>query len=247
LKFSIITATYNSADTIIDCLASINNQSYPHIEHIVIDGASSDNTCQLVKEKSPRSLIFSEKDAGIYDAMNKGLAKTTGDIIGILNSDDIYMNSGILQKVADLFEAANVDAVYGDLIYSNPETGKITRTWQAGPFSKRSFLYGWMPPHPTFFVKKSVYEQFGCFNLNLYTAADYELMLRFLYRYAIKVAYLPEILVNMRTGGASNKSIRNRLLANKGDRMAWEINKLKPYWFTLYLKPLRKITQFLIT
>lgn len=237
MKFSIITATYNSADTIIDCLASINNQSYPHIEHIVIDGASSDNTCQLVKEKSPWSLVFSEKDAGIYDAMNKGLARTTGDIIGILNSDDIYMNSGILQKVADLFEATNVDAVYGDLIYSNPETGQITRTWKAGPFSKRGFLYGWMPPHPTFFVKKSVYEQYGCFNLNLYTAADYELMLRFLYRYAIKVAYLPEILVNMRTGGASNKSIRNRLLANKGDRMAWEINKLKPYWFTLYLKP----------
>lgn len=246
MKFSIITATYNSAATIKDCLASINTQSYPYIEHIVIDGASSDNTCQLVRELSPRSLVFSEKDAGIYDAMNKGLAKSTGDIIGILNSDDIYMHTDILQKIVDLFESTQADAIYGDLIYSNSETRQITRTWQAGPFSKKGFLYGWMPPHPTFFVKKSVYEQYGRFNLNLYTAADYELMLRFLYRYDIKVAYLPEILVNMRTGGASNKSIRNRLLANKGDRMAWEINNLKPYWFTLYLKPLRKITQFLI-
>lgn len=230
-----------------DCLASINNQSYPHIEHIVIDGASSDNTCQLVKETSPQSIVFSEKDSGIYDAMNKGLSKTKGDIIGILNSDDMYMNQNILQKVADLFESTNADAIYGDLIYSNPETGQVTRTWQAGQFSKKGFLYGWMPPHPTFFVKKTIYEQYGYFNLNLYTAADYELMLRFLYRYGIKVAYLPEIMVNMRTGGASNKSIQNRLLANKGDRMAWEINELKPYWFTLYLKPLRKITQFLIT
>lgn len=246
MKFSIITATYNSATTIIDCLASINNQSYPHIEHIVIDGVSSDNTCQLVKENSPRSLVFSERDAGIYDAMNKGLAKATGDIIGILNSDDIYMNLDILQKVADLFESTNVDAIYGDLIYSNPETRQITRTWHAGSYSKKSFLYGWMPPHPTFFVKKSVYDKYGYFNLNLYTAADYELMLRFLYRYAIKVAYLPEIMVNMRTGGASNRSIQNRLLANKGDRMAWDVNELKPYWFTLYLKPLRKITQFFI-
>jgi len=247
MQFSIITATYNSAATILDCLDSINKQTFPHVEHIVIDGASSDDTCSLVKKNSAKSILTSEKDQGIYDAMNKGLAKASGDIIGILNSDDTYLSATILQKVADLFEQTNADAVYGDLIYSNPQTGRVTRSWKAGSFSKKAFLYGWMPPHPTFFVKKTVYEQLGGFNLNLYTAADYELMLRFLYRYGIKVAYLPEVLVNMRTGGASNRSIRNRVLANKGDRMAWEVNQLKPYWFTLYMKPLRKITQFLFT
>jgi glycosyltransferase involved in cell wall biosynthesis len=247
MQFSIITATYNSAATILDCLDSINKQTFPHVEHIVIDGASSDDTCSLVKKNSAKSILTSEKDQGIYDAMNKGLAKASGDIIGILNSDDTYLSATILQKVADLFEQTNADAVYGDLIYSNPQTGRVTRSWKAGSFSKNAFLYGWMPPHPTFFVKKTVYEQLGGFNLNLYTAADYELMLRFLYRYGIKVAYLPEVLVNMRTGGASNRSIRNRVLANKGDRMAWEVNQLKPYWFTLYMKPLRKITQFLFT
>jgi glycosyltransferase involved in cell wall biosynthesis len=246
MKFSIITATYNSAVTILDCLDSINKQTFPDVEHIVIDGASSDDTGKIVSYHAPKSVLFSEKDDGIYDAMNKGLSKVSGDIIGILNSDDAYISSTILQKVADLFDQSQADAIYGDLVYSNPETGKITRKWKAGTFSKKAFLYGWMPPHPTFFVKKKVYEQFGGFNLNLYTAADYELMLRFLYRYGIKVAYLPEVLVNMRTGGASNRSIQNRLLANKGDRMAWEINQLKPYWFTLYMKPLRKISQFLI-
>lgn len=243
---SIITATYNSATTITDTLNSVHSQTHPAIEHLIIDGASSDNTLEIIRNRPGQYRIHSEKDNGIYDAMNKGIAMANGDIIGILNSDDMYTHPLIIQKVVELFEQENCDAVYGDLIYVDAaDTSVVKRQWVAGPYSPKGFLYGWMPPHPTFFVKKSVYEQYGGFNLNLFTAADYELMLRFLYRYGIKVAYLQEVMVKMRTGGASNQSIRNRILANKGDRMAWKINGLKPYWFTLYAKPIRKITQFI--
>ena len=243
---SIITATYNSKATITSNLSSIKEQTHPFIEHIIIDGASNDNTLAIIKDQSPSAKIFSEKDNGIYDAMNKGISLANGDIIGILNSDDLYMNNSIIEKVVKLFEQENCDAVYGDLIYVDAnDTSKIKRRWKAGSFIKNDFLYGWMPPHPTFFVKKEVYEKYGNFNLSVFTAADYELMLRFVYKYGIKVAYLQEIMVKMRTGGASNESIANRLLANKGDRMAWKINDLKPFWFTLMAKPLRKITQFI--
>ncbi len=243
---SIITATFNSEATIADCLQSVSNQTYQHIEHIIIDGRSTDNTLTIIEQHQFKGKLVSEKDNGIYDAMNKGITNSKGDIIGILNSDDLYMNNSIIEKVVKLFEQENCDAVYGDLIYVDGHDGTtIKRHWKAGSFKKNDFLYGWMPPHPTFFVKKEVYEKFGIFNLSVFTAADYELMLRFVYKYGIKVAYLQEIMVKMRTGGASNESISNRLLANKGDRMAWRINGLKPYWFTLIAKPLRKITQFI--
>ncbi len=243
---SIITASYNSEATIASNLCSIKEQTYPIIEHIIIDGASTDSTLSILQKNNFNGPLISEPDKGIYDAMNKGIKLAKGDIIGILNSDDIYANNSIIEKVVELFNSQKCDAVYGDLDYVNAlDISKVKRRWKAGTFKKADFLYGWMPPHPTFFVRKTVYEQYGKFNLNVYTAADYELMLRFIYRFGIKVAYLQEVMVKMRTGGASNQSIKNRLLANKGDRMAWEINGLKPYWFTLFAKPLRKITQFI--
>lgn len=246
MKVSIITATYNSAATIAHCLASVKNQTYQNIEHIIIDGGSTDNTLDIIQQNEFSGKLISEKDKGIYDAMNKGIDLATGAIIGILNSDDLYASETIIQQLIDLFEISNSDAIYGNLEYVDAsDTQKITRKWNAGPFTQKAFLYGWMPPHPTFFVKAELYQQYGKFNLNVYTAADYELMLRFIYRFGIKVAYLQEVMVKMRTGGASNQSIKNRLLANKGDRMAWEINGLKPYWFTLFAKPIRKITQFI--
>jgi glycosyltransferase involved in cell wall biosynthesis len=246
MKVSIITATYNSAATLADTIHSVKMQSHPTIESIFIDGGSTDATLNMIQDLQPNGVVISEKDQGIYDAMNKGIAIATGDIIGILNSDDFYATPDIIEKVVALFESENADAVYGDLDYVDAvNTHKLTRRWKAGAFKRKHFLYGWMPPHPTFFVRRNIYEQYGGFNLGVYTAADYELMLRFLYRYAIKVAYLQQTMVKMRTGGASNQSVRNRLLANKGDRMAWEINGLKPYWFTLLAKPLRKITQFI--
>jgi len=247
MKISIITATYNSAVTVRDTLASISKQDHPDIEHIIVDGGSDDETLKIVREFPHVSKVISEKDNGIYDAMNKGIRLASGEIIGILNSDDLYMEANILSKVASIFRNELLDAVYGDLQYVEPHNiNSITRTWKAGKFRKKSFYFGWMPPHPTFFVRRRVYEKAGLFNTSLRSAADYELMLRVLLKHDMQVSYLPEVLVKMRGGGISNASLRNRIKANKEDRMAWKINGLEPYFFTLYLKPLRKVFQFKI-
>jgi glycosyltransferase involved in cell wall biosynthesis len=246
MKVSIITATFNSAKTIANALKSVQQQSYPHVEHIIIDGKSSDETMQIVHSFRHIQKKISEKDTGIYDAMNKGIALADGEIIGILNSDDFYPDEYVLQKVVAAFEKHNCDAVYGDLLYVDENnSNKIKRRWISGGYSQKSFLYGWMPPHPAFFVRKHCYQQLGNFNLNLGSAADYELMLRMMVKHQIKTVYLPEILVHMRSGGVSNKNIQNRLAANKNDRLAWKINGLQPFWFTLFLKPLRKLNQFI--
>jgi glycosyltransferase involved in cell wall biosynthesis len=245
-KVSIITATYNSAATVADTILSVKKQTYKNIEHLIIDGCSTDETIQIIEKQNVPVSIHQEKDKGIYDAMNKGIKYTTGDIVGILNSDDFYADDTVVEKVVTCFQDETVQAVYGDLWYVDAnETNKVKRKWQAGNYTPNSFLWGWMPPHPTFFVRKSVYDTIGTFNLDVFTAADYEFMLRCLYVNKMKAVYLPKVLVHMRMGGASNTTIKNRLLANKGDRMAWTINQIKPYWFTLYAKPLRKILQFI--
>ncbi|WP_243751599.1 glycosyltransferase family 2 protein [Niastella caeni] len=245
MKISIITATYNSAATVRDTLACIASQEYPNIEHLVVDGLSKDNTLDIVKEFPHVAYVISEKDKGIYDAMNKGVKLATGDIIGILNSDDFYTGPTTLSKVAEAFEDPAVEAVYGDLQYVNAtNVHLVTRTWKSGTFRKRSLYYGWMPPHPTFFVRRHIYEKCGLFNTTLRSAADYELMLRVLVKFDARVQYIPEVLVKMRTGGMSNASLKNRFRANKEDAMAWKLNNLKPYFFTMWLKPLRKVLQF---
>lgn len=242
---SIITATYNSANTVRDTLDSVAGQTYSNIEHIIVDGCSKDGTLEIVKEYPHVAKVVSEKDKGIYDAMNKGIGLATGEIIGILNSDDFYASELVLEKVVNTILDRGVDTVYGDLSYvSEKNIAKTVRNWKANAYKKNSFLYGWMPPHPTFFVRREVYDKFGTFDLDLKSAADYELMLRFLYKNKVSAAYIPETLVHMRTGGQSNASIKNRLLANKEDRKAWEKNNLRPNFFTLYLKPIRKIGQF---
>jgi glycosyltransferase len=246
MKVSIITPSFNSAHTIRDTLESVRNQSFPSVEHLVIDGASHDNTLDIVQKFNGSVQCFSEPDKGIYDAMNKGIRKAAGDVIGILNSDDFYSTPEVLAEVAALFEEKDCDAVYGDLVYvDNKDINKVVRRWNAGPFRSSKFLYGWMPPHPTFFVRRQVYEKYGVFDTSLKTSADYELMLRFLYRYQIQVAYLPQCLVCMRTGGQSNASLKHRLDANREDRLAWKINGLKPRFYTTILKPIHKIPQFL--
>ncbi len=245
---SIITATYNSANTVRDTLQSVKNQSYPHIEHVVIDGASKDNTLKIVGEYPSVSQVISEPDKGIYDAMNKGIRLVSGDIIGILNSDDFYNHPEVIANIAQCFQDhPDIEAVYADLVFvDEKDTSQIKRTWLAGKYKKKNFLFGWMPPHPTFFVKKEVYEQYGIFNTQLKSAADYELMLRFLFKHDVQVAYLPDIIIRMRIGGQSTASLKNRLQANKEDRAAWQINHLQPKFYTTYLKPLRKLNQFLI-
>jgi glycosyltransferase involved in cell wall biosynthesis len=246
VKVSIITITYNSAQTVEQTVLSVINQSYSDIEYIIIDGLSGDNTMEIVeKYRKKVSKIISEKDKGLYDALNKGIALATGDVIGILHSDDFYTNNGVIQKYVDLFQKTGCDAVYSDLYYvDRTDTDKIIRKWKSGDYKQGAFINGWMPPHPTFFVKKEVYNKFGTFNTEFHTAADYELMLRFVHKNKISMAYLSEYTVKMRVGGASNVSFKSRVKANLEDRKAWRVNGLKPRFYTLYLKPFRKIFQF---
>ncbi len=223
MKVSIITATFNSEKFIRNCIDSVLNQCNSNIEYIIIDGGSKDNTISIVKEYGTRiSHVVSEPDNGIYDAMNKGIGLATGDIIGILNSDDIYADDTIIQKVVNSFTTTDCDTLYGDLLYvKQNDLTRITRKWKSGHYNKRSFLFGWMPPHPTFFVKREVYQKYGTFNVALKSAADYEIMLRFLFKHNLKVSYLPHIMVKMREGGVSNANIKNRVNANREDRKAW--------------------------
>lgn len=246
MKLSIITVTLNSENTIEDTFQSIFQQTHPDIEYIVIDGGSTDGTLEVIKKYSDKITHFlSEKDTGIYDAMNKGLRLATGDVIGILNSDDIYPNTRTLELVASTFRKENCQALYGDLVYVHQEdTDKMYRYWRSKRYSKSKFKLGWMPPHPTFFVKKGVYDLFGHFDLRLCSASDYEIMFRFLYKHKVSVSYLPKVLVKMRIGGQSNESLKQRLLANREDVMAWRINGYRMPLYTRILKPLLKLPQF---
>ncbi|MCX6296707.1 MAG: glycosyltransferase family 2 protein [Bacteroidetes bacterium] len=246
MKVSIITVCYNSSETIEMTIKSVLSQNYSNIEYIIVDGASADSTLNIVERyRSKIATIISEKDKGIYFAINKGIALATGDIIAILHADDFYTNEKVISTVVNCFQQNNVDAVYGDLQYVDRiDTNKIKRNWISGTYLKQNFLKGWMPPHPSFFVKKECYDKFGMFNTALKSAADYELMLRLLYKYNCSVAYLPIVLVKMRIGGKSNVSFVNRLQANREDKKAWKINNLKPSFSTFIRKPLSKLGQF---
>ncbi len=245
MKVTIITATFNSAGTIEDTLFSVQQQNYKNVEHIIIDGASTDKTLDLIKGFGHSGPLLSKADKGIYDAMNKGVKMATGDIVGILNSDDYYPHIGIIEKVVKTFENTKCDAIYGDLVFVDKNEGKkVVRKWVAGDFNRNQFYKGWMPPHPTFFVRKEIYERYGDFNLKFKNSSDYELLLRFMFLHKIKVKYIPNVMVHMRIGGHSNRSLRNRLIAHKEDYLAWKLNGLSPRWFTLALKPIRKIKQF---
>ncbi|MES2761251.1 MAG: glycosyltransferase family 2 protein [Bacteroidota bacterium] len=245
MKVSIITITYNSEATLRDTMDSVVNQTYKDIEYIIVDGRSTDGTLAIVDSyKDKISKVVSEKDKGLYDALNKGIALATGDVIGIIHSDDFYTNNLIIENIVRSMQETDADAAYADLYYVDKnDTNKIFRKWKSGNYKHGMFLKGWMPPHPTFFVKRSVYERHGAFNLSFVSAADYELMLRFIHKHKIKLAYLPEFIIKMRVGGKSNVSLKNRLRANNEDRKAWKINGLKPHFYTLYAKPLRKIIQ----
>jgi glycosyltransferase len=245
MRVSIITATFNSFETIGDTLESVRSQQYPDLEHIIVDGLSTDATLQKVASYPHVSKVISEKDNGIYDAMNKGIAHSTGDVVGILNSDDFYVHSKVIDAVAAEFMRTNCDALYADLQYVDRyDTRKVKRKWKSGEYHEGDFELGWMPPHPTFFVKRSVYERYGTFRLDLKSAADYELMLRLIHKHHVKLCYLPIMIVKMRTGGMSNRSFLHRLKANKEDRKAWQVNELKPRFYTFFLKPTRKLVQY---
>jgi len=245
IKISIISPVFNEARTIRDCLESVKKQSYGS-EHIIMDGGSTDGTLEIIRAyQNSIDIIISEPDRGPYDAINKGIAVATGHIIGTLNGNDFFANSNVLEKVSKVFADGRVDSCYGDLNYVDAQnTERIVRAWRSGGYDRKTFYLGWMPPHPTFFVRKTVYEKYGKYNIEFGSAADYELMLRFLLKFKISTAYIPEVLVNMRVGGMSNASIKNRLKANIMDRKAWRANGLRPYPWTLFLKPARKLMQF---
>ncbi len=246
-KVSIITVCYNSAKTIEDTIQSVVNQTYDNIEYIIIDGLSTDNTLEIVnKYKDKITKIISEKDNGLYDAINKGIGLATGEIIANLNSDDFYIDNNVIADVVVKIEEEKSDTLYANLYYVDAlDTNKVVRNWVSGQYKKGMFFKGWMPPHPTFFVRKKVYDQFGKFNLELKSAADYEIMLRFIHKYECSISYLPRVIVRMRIGGVSNVSLLNRLKANREDKKAWLMNDLKPKPYTLIFKPLSKVLQFL--
>jgi glycosyltransferase involved in cell wall biosynthesis len=246
-KVSIITVCFNSSKTIEDTIQSVLSQNYNNIEYIIIDGLSKDNTLEIInKYKNEISIVISEKDNGLYDAINKGIDIATGDIIANLNSDDFYIDKNVITDVVAKMVEEKTDTLYTDLYYVEADnTDKVTRYWKSGEYKKGNFYKGWMPPHPTFFVKKDIYNKYGVFNLKLKSAADYEIMLRFIHKYECTVSYLNRVTVRMRVGGVSNSSLANRIKANREDKLAWKINGLKPKKFTFILKPLSKIGQFL--
>lgn len=248
MKISIITVCYNSASTIEDTILSVFNQSYKNIEYIIVDGASKDNTVDIIKKHSDKiTKWISEKDNGIYDAMNKGVEMATGDVIGILNADDVFANNEVISLIAQKFEDNLVDALYADLKYvQRDDTTKVIRYWKSGEYTDGKFYNGWMPPHPTLYLRKEVYTKYGNYRIDMPSAADYELMLRMIHVHKIKIDYLPIITVLMREGGLSNKSIQHRIKANRDDRRAWEVNGIRPRFYTLLLKPLSKILQFVV-
>jgi glycosyltransferase involved in cell wall biosynthesis len=247
VKVSIITIVFNNKETIGDAIESVLSQTYSNIEYIIVDGLSTDGTVEVVKSFGDRITKFvSEKDGGLYDAINKGIGMATGEVVGLLHSDDIFNSPNAIAAVAEAFQMHNTDSIYADLVYVDRfKTEKVKRNWKSGNYDRESFLYGWMPPHPTFYVKREVYKRLGLYNTNFRSAADYELMLRYLYKHGISTYYIPETLVRMRVGGKSNITLKNRIRANNEDYNAWIVNELRAKFYTRYLKPLRKLTQFI--
>lgn len=247
MKISIITASYNSADYIKECVKSIYSQSYPNIEHIIIDGASKDNTLEIIQSTPNRvNRIISEPDNGIYDAMDKGIKLATGDVIGILNSDDFYASDDILEKIAKTFKETGCDSVYGNLDFVLPDnTAKTVRHWKSSTFVRGSFAKGWHPPHPTFFVKREIYEKYGVFDTSLNVSADFELMLRFLEKHNISTHYFDETFVKMRYGGVSTTSLNGILTGNKNILKAFKKNDIKVSPFYTINRFFAKAKQFI--
>lgn len=252
MKISIVTATYNRADTIRDTIESILSQTYQDWEHIIIDGASKDNTLQVIKEYETRYngrlKLVSEPDKGIYDAMNKGIRMATGDIVGILNSDDIYFDNTVLESVASTFKTRNTDSLFGGcVITKKDDLNKVIRIKKGSEMPKKGFASGWHPAHPTFYVKRECYDKFGYFDLDFGTASDVELMIRFLEKYKISAVYVPKFMVKMRFGGASNSSLKALLRANKAVLRAFEKNGIQKPNFLFIKRTFPKVKSLIKT
>ncbi|WP_179004980.1 glycosyltransferase family 2 protein [Winogradskyella forsetii] len=247
MKVSLITATYNSESTINTCMESVLNQTYKNIEYIVIDGVSSDGTLNYIKEKSkayPQIIFSSAKDTGIYDALNKGIEKATGDIIGLVHSDDFLADNDVIETIVNTFKNENADGVYGNLHYiAFDNTDKVIRNWVGKQFRPKLLTQGWMPAHPTLYLKKDIYEKYGTFNLSYKIAADYDFILRIFKQPQLKFYYLPKTIVKMRVGGASNRSLKNIIQKTNEDYRAINANEIGS-WKTILIKNVSKLKQF---
>ena len=246
MKVSIITATYNSAATIADTVRSLENQTHKDIEYIIVDGASKDNTLDIIRENCSRvAIIVSEPDKGIYDALNKGITLSTGDIVGFLHSDDMLAYPDAIKDLVVTISEKNSDCVYADLDYvSKSNTNHTIRHWHSGTFNVNKLANGWMPPHPTFYMKRSLYKLWGGFDLSFKICSDYDSIIRYLKKDKIQVEYLPVVVMKMRVGGASNNSLCNTL--NKLKEEIFILRKNNIFWPTaIVLKRVSKVTQFI--
>ncbi len=251
MKISLITVTFNSARTLRDTIQSVLSQTYPDIEYIIVDGCSQDKTVDIIKEYEPlfhgRLKWISEKDKGLYDAMNKGIRMATGDIIGIINSDDFYHRRDIIMKVTEAFKNSDIRAVYGDVRFVNPQNlDKTVRYYSSKRFTPEMFRFGFMPAHPTFFTYRKYFEEFGYYKTDYKIAADYELLIRFLYVHQLKSKYLPFDFMKMRTGGTSTAAIRSNILLNKEIVRACKENGIWTCMPLLFLKYLVKVFELLL-
>lgn len=246
MQISIITAVYNRRDTLAQAIRSVQSQSYQNIEHVIQDGGSTDGSLDIIRDISDANTsLQSAPDGGIYDAINKGIARARGDVIGLLHSDDFLASTDVIAKIADALADPDIDGVYGDLQYvAAQDTSKVVRHWQAGPYSAKQLRRGWMPPHPTVYLRRGVFDRYGVYDTSYQIAADYDAMLRYLSTGNIRMGYLPEILVKMRTGGASNQSLGHILRKSSEDYRALRANKVGGFG-ALIAKNASKVTQFI--
>jgi len=244
VRISVITAVYNSRDTIAAALESVLAQTYPQVETVVVDGGSTDGTAEILARYRPRtSRIVSEPDDGIYDALNKGIRLSSGDVVGFLHADDLFASNDVLTAVAGAFDDPTVEAVYGDLVYVRRRVvGNVVRKWRASPYRAESIRRGWMPPHPTFYVRRSVYERVGGFDTRYRIAADYDSILRILFVARAKATYIPKVLVRMRMGGVSNRSLANLLRKSAEDYRIVRTHRVGGA-ITVLLKNVLKLSQ----
>ena len=246
LKISVITAVFNRRDTVADAVQSIQRQSYENVEHVVQDGGSQDGTLEVLQDlANANTQLVSAQDAGIYDAINKGIERATGNVVGLMHSDDIFASDRVLEKVAAAFQDPSVEGVYGDLQYvSATAPGKIVRHWKSGEYDPDLLKRGWMPPHPTLYLRASVFERLGLYDTSYRIAADYDAMLRYLVHGQINLVYIPEVLVKMRVGGVSNRSLRHIIQKSQEDYRAIRTNEIGGIG-TLAMKNFSKLGQFL--
>jgi len=247
VKVSVITVVFNNALYISNAIESVLSQDYGNIEYIIIDGCSTDGTIEVIdKYRDCIQVFLSEHDDGIYDALNKGVNHATGDIVGFLHSDDMFMDKGTVSSIVRRFESSQIDVLYGDLDYvKNDGVECVVRRWRSGLYSCKKLTLGWMPPHPTVYARREVYQRFGEYDLTYQISADYDYMLRIFTSHDLRIDYLQEVLVKMRLGGVSNRSLYNIVRKSMEDYKALKKNQVGGA-FALFFKNLSKLPQFFL-